>query len=166
MKMAKVKKVIKAYPDKCLFCMLCELSCSMTKEGKIFPLHSRIEVIDYSPMIRFPVQCYHCDEPLCAKICPTNSLYRDPKYGLIKFNYDTCIHCRKCAEACPFGAISIGVDGKVFKCNQCEEVMPDEPVPQCVLSCPHGALEYIEPQDDVRKKREKFVDKYIKELNL
>ncbi|MHA1894563.1 MAG: 4Fe-4S dicluster domain-containing protein [Candidatus Helarchaeota archaeon] len=164
MKVVMVKKVIKAYPDKCVNCKLCEISCSMTKEGKIFPLYSRIEIIDFSPLIKFPVQCYHCDEPLCAKICPTNSLYRDPKNGLIKFNYETCIHCRKCAEACPFGSISIGIDGRVFKCNQCEEIL--DGAPQCVLSCPYGALEYIEPQDDVHAKREKFVEKYMKEIGL
>ena len=68
--MSQVKKVIKVYPEKCLDCKLCVLSCSITKEGKISPLASRIEIIDYSQMIKFPVQCYHCDEPLCAKICP------------------------------------------------------------------------------------------------
>lgn len=162
--MVQIKKVIKVYPEKCLDCKLCVMSCSITKVGKISPLDSRIEIIDHSSMIKFPVQCYHCDEPLCAKICPTNSLNRDPKNGLIKFNFDTCIHCRKCVDACPFGSICVGTDGKVFKCNQCEEV--DGGTPQCVVSCPHGALEYIEPQVDIHKKREKYVKKYIEGLRL
>jgi len=162
--MSLIKKVIKAYPEKCLDCKLCVMSCSITKVGIISPLDSRIEIINYSPMIKFPVQCYHCDEPLCAKICPTNSLNRDPKDGLIKFDFDTCIHCRKCVDACPFGSISVAKDGRVFKCNQCEEV--DGGTPQCVMSCPHGALEYIEPQTDVHKKREAYVKKYIEGLRL
>ncbi|MHA1143871.1 MAG: 4Fe-4S dicluster domain-containing protein [Candidatus Helarchaeota archaeon] len=160
--MAKIKKVIKVYPEKCLDCKLCELSCSITKEGKIFPLHSRIEVIDYSWKIKFPISCYHCEEPSCAVVCPTSAIYRDPKNGLIKVDEKKCIQCRRCTEACPFGAIGIGIDGRIFKCNHCEEIMDGSP--QCVISCPHEALEYVEPQDVIRNKREKFAKKFIEEL--
>ena len=160
--MSKIKKVIIVHPEKCLNCKLCEISCTLIKENKAFPLHSRIEVVEYSWKINFPIQCYHCDEPSCAAVCPMSAIFRDPKTGLVKIDYEKCIQCRRCVDACPFGAMGVDVNGRIIKCNYCEEIM--DGTPQCVMSCPHEALEYVEPQDSIREKRERFAKKFIEEL--
>ncbi len=50
-----------------------------------------------------PVQCRHCEDAPCAKVCPVGAITHQD--GMIQLNENTCIGCKMCALACPFGAI-------------------------------------------------------------
>ena len=64
-------------------------------------------------------------------------------------NPDTCIGCKLCSWACPYGAREFDYDdGVMKKCTLCvdriyNEHLPEEDrVPACVRACPTGARHF------------------------
>jgi len=47
--------------------------------------------------------CQHCSNAPCAKVCPVRARHTREFDGLVLTNYETCIGCRYCQVACPYG---------------------------------------------------------------
>ncbi|WP_267163473.1 4Fe-4S ferredoxin N-terminal domain-containing protein [Halovenus salina] len=47
--------------------------------------------------------CQHCSNAPCAKVCPVRARHVREKDGLVLTDYETCIGCRYCQVACPYG---------------------------------------------------------------
>ena len=47
--------------------------------------------------------CQHCSNAPCAKVCPVRARHTRGKDGLVLTDYETCIGCRYCQVACPYG---------------------------------------------------------------
>ncbi|WP_436935376.1 4Fe-4S ferredoxin N-terminal domain-containing protein [Halovenus marina] len=47
--------------------------------------------------------CQHCSNAPCAKVCPVRARHAREHDGLVLTNYETCIGCRYCQVACPYG---------------------------------------------------------------
>jgi molybdopterin-containing oxidoreductase family iron-sulfur binding subunit len=47
--------------------------------------------------------CQHCSNAPCAKVCPVRARHVRDKDGLVLTDYETCIGCRYCQVACPYG---------------------------------------------------------------
>ena len=47
--------------------------------------------------------CQHCSNAPCAKVCPVRARHTRAKDGLVLTDYETCIGCRYCQVACPYG---------------------------------------------------------------
>jgi Fe-S-cluster-containing dehydrogenase component len=99
--------------------------------------------------VNFPRSCLHCDEPACVTVCPTGASYKRAEDGIVLVNPDTCIGCKLCAWACPYGAREFDEDdGIMKKCTLCidriynEHLDAGERVPACVAACPTGARHY------------------------
>ncbi|MFW6150286.1 MAG: 4Fe-4S dicluster domain-containing protein [Chloroflexota bacterium] len=130
----------------CAGCGLCEVYCQLehSRSGDLVKAFKR-EWPRPVPRVRlaaalevcFPVQCRHCDDPLCVQFCLTGAMARDPDTGLVKVNEEKCIGCWTCIVACHFGALTrASTNGKVVKCDLC----PDSEIPACVANCPNEAL--------------------------
>ncbi|MBA7705044.1 hypothetical protein ES703_113868 [subsurface metagenome] len=101
-----------------------------------------------------PVPCYHCENPVCVKACPTGAIYKEDKYGAVLVDLDKCQGTRKCWLACPYGAPQFQGDNlgtKMSKCNMCIDRLEQGLKPICVLSCSMRALEFG-PLDELRDK--------------
>ncbi len=99
-----------------------------------------------------PVPCYHCENPVCVKPCPTGAIYKEEKYGAVLVDPDKCVGSRKCWKACPYGVPQYDGDEpglKMSKCNMCIDRLEQGLKPICVLSCSMRALEFA-PLDELR----------------
>jgi len=99
--------------------------------------------------VHFPKSCLHCEEPACVTVCPTGASYKRAEDGIVLVNADTCIGCKLCSWACPYGAREFDDDAGVMKkCTLCIDKIYNETleevdrVPACVSTCPAGARHF------------------------
>ncbi|MDR3307561.1 MAG: 4Fe-4S dicluster domain-containing protein [Coriobacteriales bacterium] len=135
-------------PEKCVDCRTCELICSFEHNGVFNPTLSAVTVFDYAEdVVTVPVMCLQCDEASCAKVCPVHAIKRT-EAGEMAIDYNKCIVCKLCVQACPMGNVSYSpLTHKVFKCDLCGGD------PQCARFCPPGAIQFVDPADDLDRKK-------------
>jgi Fe-S-cluster-containing dehydrogenase component len=114
-----------------------------------------------SRTVHFPKSCLHCAEPACVTVCPTGASYKRAEDGIVLVNPDTCIGCKLCSWACPYGAREYDYDeGIMKKCTLCidriynENLEEVDRVPACVATCPASARHFgdlADPESDVSK---------------
>lgn len=127
--------------DLCTGCNICQLACSMKKEGGFHPASARLLILrERENLYNQPVVCNHCENPYCANVCPSGAIARD-ELGAVVIDHETCIGCGLCADYCPLGMCRLTTDGgrkKSVKCDLCGGA------PECVKSCPTGALVLVQ----------------------
>ena len=156
--------------DICVGCQACALSCkAWNTTGAPAPLPDHApygdnpagvwlnrvhgyEVADdagETQVVHFPRSCLHCDDAPCVTVCPTGASYKREEDGIVLVNPDTCIGCKLCSWACPYGAREFDADvGVMKKCTLCvdriynENIPPERRVPACVAACPTGARSF------------------------
>ena len=87
--------------------------------------------------------------------------YKRAEDGIVLVNPDTCIGCKLCSWACPYGAREYDyLDGVMKKCTLCvdriynDNLEPEDRLPACVRACPTGARHFGDlgdPESDVSK---------------
>jgi anaerobic dimethyl sulfoxide reductase subunit B (iron-sulfur subunit) len=87
------------------------------------------------------VHCFHCAEPPCTEVCPTNGLATQDD-GWVQIDAESCIACEACLDACPFSAIVQRPGGGATKCDGCADEIRRGWAPTCVRACPMRALDY------------------------
>ena len=111
--------------------------------------------------VHFPRSCLHCEDAACVTVCPTGASFKRAEDGIVLVDPDTCIGCKLCSWACPYGAREYDPDqGVMRKCTLCvdriynENLAPEDRVPACVKACPTGARHYGDlgdPNSDISK---------------
>lgn len=93
---------------KCVGCHACTIAC--VAENKLPPGVVYRQVVEeemgtYPNVARrfIPRPCLHCDEPPCVSVCPVSATYKRPD-GIVAMDYDRCIGCRYCMNACPYNS--------------------------------------------------------------
>ncbi|SLN76252.1 4Fe-4S dicluster domain-containing protein [Oceanibacterium hippocampi] len=99
--------------------------------------------------VYFPKSCMHCETAECVTVCPTGASYKREEDGIVLVDAETCIGCKLCSWACPYGAREYDqVDRVMKKCTLCvdriyNDALPEiERVPACVSTCPVGARHF------------------------
>lgn len=121
-----------------------------------------------------PVQCNHCDNPPCTKVCPVEATWKE-KDGIVVVDYDWCIGCRYCQAACPYEARHfnfhkpklestkinanmsylsnrIRPKGVMEKCTFCLHRSRNGEYPACLEACPTGARKFgniLDPKSEI-----------------
>ncbi len=95
---------------KCIGCKTCAVACKAenhTPPGVNYMVVMEKEIGSYPNVRRqfIPRPCMQCQDPSCTKVCPTQATYQRDD-GVVVVDYDKCIGCRYCMEACPYGARS------------------------------------------------------------
>lgn len=97
-----MNRFVIAEPKLCIGCYTCEAACVDVHQEVGLQAHPRL-VVTQTAQGTMPVQCRHCEDAPCAKVCPVGAITEAD--GMIQLNESTCIGCKMCALACPFGAI-------------------------------------------------------------
>jgi formate dehydrogenase iron-sulfur subunit len=154
--------------SKCIGCKACQMACKQW--NKLGPVSTDPQGIYESPtglapdvwtlikLADYPlndsrnflfmnVGCMHCGDPACAAVCPTQALLKLPN-GIVRVDQNLCNGCGYCSQVCPFHIPQIRVlnelsgEGKVTKCTFCQDRVAEGLRPNCVQSCPAGALDW------------------------
>ena len=71
--------------------------------------------------------------------CPVDAILLDPVTSAKIVLDPTCVGCKVCTIACPFGTINyVAQTGKVQKCDLCDGA------PACAKACPTAAITYVD----------------------
>jgi hydrogenase-4 component A len=98
-----VNRFVIADPEKCIGCHTCESACVKVHQKVGLAAYPRLTVTR-TKAGTMPVQCRHCDDAPCAKVCPVNAITIVNRE--VQLNESVCIGCKMCVLACPFGVIT------------------------------------------------------------
>jgi Fe-S-cluster-containing dehydrogenase component len=137
----------------CTGCRYCEIACAVWHCGRIDVSQSRIRILVNAENRTEPyaaVNCQHCEEPLCATVCPSEAMHKDGETGWVTVNASTCIGCEMCRAACPL-AVPVFDDAQkvAVKCDMCHGE------PECVKHCSSRALR-LAPREEALRVNERF----------
>lgn len=129
--------------QRCIGCKSCEVACAECEtNGQETMIH--VQYVDRMNTIQTTVQvCMHCDNPVCANVCPADAIIKD-EFGVVHTaNTAKCIGCANCVMACPFGVPRKQEQyDLMMKCNMCYDRTSVGEKPMCATVCPSGALFY------------------------
>ena len=126
---------------KCIGCHACTIACKSEHDIPVGVNRCWVKTVEKGsfPATRrffFPVLCNQCDEAPCARICPTNALFKR-RDGIVDLHGDSCIGCRACMVACPYDQLFIDPNTHTAeKCNFCANRVENQLLPACVSVCP------------------------------
>ena len=133
--------------NRCTGCLACSTACKSINGVK--PGDFWIKTLRIGPypkpngsghwpdvdMYFIPIQCQHCENPECVKVCPTQASYK-AEDGTVQIDKSKCIGCQFCVMACPYGVRYLNEEERVVeKCTLCEQRIAQGELPQCVISC-------------------------------
>ena len=146
--------------EHCLACNACESACARAHvdaedlaealaSGQ--PAVSRVRVRSMDGRA-VPVQCQHCEDPVCVTVCPSEALRLDEERGRVITVPDNCTGCRACVRACPYGAVfwSDRLQAAV-KCDLCEGIVDEGEEPSCIAACPTRCRHVFEVDEDMER---------------
>ena len=161
-----MKGVIIIDPKKCLACRTCELQCAIvhSKSKELVkavcekPLPQTRVKVEGTGDLAVPLQCRHCEDAPCVKICPTKATVKSDTEGPVLIKDGLCIGCKWCILVCPFGVIRTGREGAaVTKCDLCFERLEKNELPACVAACPSKALQFKTIEEINKEKKKEYL---------
>ncbi|MEW6440231.1 MAG: 4Fe-4S dicluster domain-containing protein [bacterium] len=147
---------------RCTGCLGCQVHCKTAKGLGPGPVPcANLTVVPAQagglPAVRFVfMACFHCEEPWCLSACPSGAIRKRPDDGIVFIDPKTCVGCKSCIVACPWGACQWNpVTRKAVKCDYCMDRIDEGLRPACVTKCLTGCLEFgvAEALPDDRRRR-------------
>lgn len=122
-------------PERCTGCRSCEAACSLRHYGEASYAKSFIRHVFDPALGTFQaIFCLHCEEPLCAAVCPSKAIEKCED-GVVRIDRVRCVGCKTCIYACPLSAPLF--DESLRSSVKCDLCGGD---PECVKFCSSGAL--------------------------
>lgn len=141
--------------DRCIGCRGgCQVACKTQNGIALGPSRSKLYTMGPTgaypdlEMYFIPVMCQQCEQPECAKVCPTGACYKNDEDGVIYIDRDVCIGCQSCMRACPYEANIFNKELRVSdKCDICHNQRRCGEKPVCVKNCAGAAIHYGDIND-------------------
>ena len=148
--------------SRCIGCRACVQACEEcdTHRG-VSMIH--LETIDRHDSVQTtPQGCLHCEDPLCARVCPADAIKQTPDGVTQSSLKPRCIGCSNCVLACPFGVPKyLGSIDQMMKCDYCYDRTSTGKRPMCATVCPSQALSFITPEEFDRTRRGHAITEWI-----
>src|SRR5579859_133807 len=140
--------------SRCIGCKACMQACEEcdTHRG-VSMLH--LETIMRADSVQTaPQVCMHCEEPICAQVCPADAIKKTAD-GVVQSSLKPrCIGCSNCVLACPFGVPKYKAEiNQMMKCDMCYDRTSVGKRPMCATVCPSGALAYTTREEIERTRK-------------
>ena len=146
--------------DSCIGCHSCAVVCKQENNVGLGTFYNKVLTVGPSgtypdlEMYYLPVQCQHCADPECVKVCPTGASHK-LEDGTVQIDKSKCIGCQFCAMACPYNVRYLNEEERVVeKCTLCKERTDRGDEPMCVVCCPTKARVFgdlDDPDSDISK---------------
>jgi len=142
--------------SRCIGCQACVQACMEcdTHRGRSM-IH--LEFVDRASTTQTgPVVCMHCEDPVCAQVCPADAIKQDEN-GIVHSSMKSrCIGCSNCVLACPFGVPHyVAAIDQMMKCDMCFDRTSIGKKPMCATVCPSQALSFGTREEVYRMRRER-----------
>ncbi len=129
--------------ENCAGCNICAIACMDQNDydpacGEE-PFRKAGCIIKDGIFKNYSTACIHCGK--CIDACPFDCIKRDEETGFVVADNTECVGCGACRDVCPVSAPKI-IDGKMRKCDGCNERVKAGMLPACVRACPTGALAF------------------------
>jgi Fe-S-cluster-containing dehydrogenase component len=145
--------------SRCIGCQACVHACEEcdTHRGRSL-IH--LETIERRDSVQTaPQVCMHCEDPICAQVCPADAIKQTPE-GVVQSSLTPrCIGCSNCVLACPFGVPKYaGEADQMMKCDMCYDRTSTGRRPMCATVCPSGALAFTTIEEIMRTRQGRAVN--------
>jgi Fe-S-cluster-containing dehydrogenase component len=148
--------------SRCIGCEACVQAC---QECDTHRGHSMIhlETIRRRDSVQTaPQVCMHCEDPICAKVCPADAIKQTPDGVVQSALKPRCIGCSNCVLACPFGVPKYFADmDQMMKCDLCYDRTSVGKKPMCATVCPSQALSFTTVQRFTETRRGTAVNEWV-----
>lgn len=129
--------------SRCIGCRACVQACEEcgTHRGRSM-IH--LEVIERRDTVQTaPQVCMHCEDPICARVCPADAIKQTPEGVTQSSLKPRCIGCTNCVVSCPFGVPKYAAElDQMMKCDLCYDRTSIGKRPWCATVCPSQALAF------------------------
>ena len=133
--------------NRCVGCLACSVSCKVANGVNVGDFWLKVLRIGPNPIAGgsgqwpdvehyyLPVQCQHCADPECVKVCPTGASHK-LEDGTVQIDKSTRTGCPFCARACPYGVRDLTEEERVVAtCTLCDQKLAPDELPPCVAQC-------------------------------
>lgn len=134
---------------RCVGCNACQMACKDKNNLEKSMFFRRVRTMEYerdgrTEWVHFSGGCNHCENPACAKACPTGAMSSMPD-GTVGHDPGKCIGCGACTWACPYGAPKLSRRlGIARKCDSCRDLREQGKEPACVSACLTHCLRFAD----------------------
>ncbi|HEV8324077.1 MAG TPA: 4Fe-4S dicluster domain-containing protein [Myxococcota bacterium] len=147
--------------SRCIGCQACVQACSEcdTHRGSSM-IH--LETIRRRDSVQTaPQVCMHCEDPICARVCPADAIKKTPD-GVVQSSLKPrCIGCSNCVIACPFGVPKyFAAIDQMMKCDLCYDRTSVGKKPMCATVCPSQAIAFETVEQMERRRRGRAVNEW------
>jgi anaerobic dimethyl sulfoxide reductase subunit B (iron-sulfur subunit) len=139
----------------CSGCKACQVACKDKHDLEVGRLWRRVYEVTggewrqaggaWIPDVfayNLSIACNHCEEPICAEVCPACAITRRED-GIVLLDSGKCLGCGYCSWACPYGALQYDrATGHMTKCTFCVDEIDADQSPACVAACPMRVLDF------------------------
>ena len=147
---------------RCIGCGACVQACSECDTHRGVSL-IHLETVRRADSVQTaPQVCMHCEDPICARVCPADAIKVTPD-GIVQSSLKPrCIGCSNCVLACPFGVpkYDAAID-QMMKCDSCFDRTSTGRRPMCATVCPSQALAFVPREEMGRLRRGQPVNVWV-----
>lgn len=172
---------------RCVGCQTCTVACQQVHNTRPGISWNVVEPVEFgrewpeADRCYLPHACMHCENAPCVAACPAGASVQR-KDGVVIVDYEKCVACGLCVDACPYGARKMSTSdvwhfdaaepapyeaygvqrvNVAEKCTFCAERLDEGLQPRCVDACFYGSRVFGDLDDP-----ESAVSKFIAENDV